>query len=265
MGKYQGKGGPLHEFLKDFGPTLLKKYNPKGIIVFSAHWETEDERQVTDYGDENPLLFDYYGFPEYLYKLKFKSRGDSNLANTVVELYNKAGLKARITKSSEPRGSDGRGFEGPGLDHGVFVPFRLMFGEEFTEIPIVQVSIDASLDPERNWDIGKAIAAVRRKGILILSGGLVAHNLRDRRSFSPDTATELHKAFDKAVHDAIQIPDAEERKKALFDLMMHPGFRAMHPREDHFVPMYVAGGAGEGGEVKTLADMYGIPTFAFGL
>jgi 4,5-DOPA dioxygenase extradiol len=39
-----------------------------------------------------------------------------------------------------------------------------MFGEEFTEIPIAQVSIDASLDPERNWDIGKAIAAVRYAG-----------------------------------------------------------------------------------------------------
>src|SRR5258707_9988228 len=73
--EYHGQGGPLYEFLKDFGPTLLKKYKPKGIVVFSAHWET-DERQgkffavlytplslndstsVTDYGDENPLLFD---------------------------------------------------------------------------------------------------------------------------------------------------------------------------------------------------------------
>jgi 4,5-DOPA dioxygenase extradiol len=39
----------------------------------------------------------------------------------------------------------------------------------------------------------------------------------------------------------------------------------MHPREDLFVPIYVAAGAGEGGEVKTLSDMYGIATFAFGL
>jgi 4,5-DOPA dioxygenase extradiol len=101
-----------------------------------------------------------------------------------------------------------------------------MFGEEFTEIPIVQVSIDASLNPEKNWEIGKAVAALRyaaylilcpvnesdclrrQEGILILSGGLAAHNLRDRRSFSPDTATELHRAFDKALHEAIQIPDA---------------------------------------------------------
>jgi len=58
---------------------------------------------------------------------------------------------------------------------------------------------------------------------------------------------------------------AEERKHALFNLTKHPGFRASHPREDHFVPLYVALGAGDGGAVKTLMDNYGIPTFAFGL
>lgn len=45
MFKYQGKGSPLYEFLKDFGPILLEKYKPKGIVVFSAHWETDGERQ----------------------------------------------------------------------------------------------------------------------------------------------------------------------------------------------------------------------------
>jgi len=46
---------------------------------------------VTDYGDENPLYYDYYGFSEGLYELKFKSRGDSDLANRIVDLYNKVG------------------------------------------------------------------------------------------------------------------------------------------------------------------------------
>lgn len=112
MFRYQGSGGPLYDFLKVFGPALLEKYKPKGIVVFSAHWESEDEMQgehlallsiepcfqlkfclqrgitiVTDYGDENPLLFDYYGFPEELYKLKFKSKGDSAIAKRVVDLY----------------------------------------------------------------------------------------------------------------------------------------------------------------------------------
>lgn len=39
-----GPNGPLGMFLKDFGPALLKKYQPKGIAVFSAHWETNDTR-----------------------------------------------------------------------------------------------------------------------------------------------------------------------------------------------------------------------------
>lgn len=67
----------------------------------------------------------------------------------------------RTTSKLEARGQDGRGFLGPGLDHGVFVPFRLMFGEDFTDIPIVQVSIDSSLSPETNWSIGKALERLR--------------------------------------------------------------------------------------------------------
>ena len=73
----------------------------------------------------------------------------------------KAGQKARTSPVIEARGEDGRGFEGPGLDHGVFVPFRIMFGEDFTGIPIVQVSIDSSLDPATDWAMGKAVAKLR--------------------------------------------------------------------------------------------------------
>jgi len=208
---------------------------------------------------------DYYGFPPELYQLKFKSRGDSSLARRIVELFKQAGHEARLTSIHEPRGEDGRGFSGPGLDHGVFIPFRIMFGEDFTEIPIVQVSIDSSLNPEKNWAIGKAVSQLREEGILILSGGLTAHNLRDWASFSPDSARPIHKEFDEAIHKAIEIESAEDRKRAMIELTKHPGFRASHPREEHFVPLYVAAGAGEGGEVKTLMEMYGIPTFAFGV
>jgi len=264
MTAYQGPDGPLAKFLSEFGPTLLKKYKPKGIVVFSAHWETTEERLVSDY-PENPLLMDYYGFPPELYQLKFKSKGDSKLAQRVVDLYKQAGQKARTTTVAEHRGEDGRGFMGPGLDHGVFVPFRIMFGEDFTEIPIVQVSIDSSLDPKKNWELGKALASLREEGILILSGGLTAHNLRDRSSFSPDTAHAMHKEFDQAIHEAVGIDSAEERKQAMFGLTKHAGFRASHPREDHFVPLYVAAGAGEGGEVRTILDLYGLASFAFGV
>jgi aromatic ring-opening dioxygenase catalytic subunit (LigB family) len=43
---------------------------------------------VTDYGEENPLLMDYYGFTREFYELKFSSRGDAQLSQRVVELFN---------------------------------------------------------------------------------------------------------------------------------------------------------------------------------
>ncbi|KAJ3778560.1 Extradiol ring-cleavage dioxygenase, class III enzyme, subunit B [Lentinula raphanica] len=262
--QYQGPNGPLANFLRDFGPTLLQKYSPKAVVVFSAHWETLGERLVTDYGDENPLLMDYYGFPQESYELRFKSRGDKQLADQIVSLYKEAGQLARTTSKLEPRGSDGRGFEGPGLDHGVFVPFRIMFGEEFA-IPVVQVSLDSSMSPEANWKLGQVVKGLREENVLVLAGGLPIHNLRDFSSFTPDTAQPIHHAFHKAILDALLIPNAQERKQALMDLTKHPGFRPCNPREEHFVPLYVAAGAAEDENVKILNGLYGIPTVAFGV
>ncbi|KAF9456724.1 Extradiol ring-cleavage dioxygenase, class III enzyme, subunit B [Collybia nuda] len=265
MGGYAGPTGPLATFLKDFGPALLKKYEPKGVVVFSAHWETPGERLVTDYGDENPLLMDYFGFQPALYELKFKSKGDPTLSRRVVQLFETSGQAARTTSNMEHRGQDGRGYPGPGLDHGVFIPFRLMFGEEFMTIPIVQVSIDSSLSPKTNWSVGKAIERLREEGILVLAGGLTVHNLRDMSSFAPATAKPVYVEFNDAVTMAVTLPDAEERKQALMNLIKHPGFRTAQPREDHLVPLYVAAGAGETGGVRIITSLYGAQTFAFGV
>jgi len=263
--KSNGPNGPLANFLRDFGPTLLDKYKPKGILVFSAHWETQGGLLVTDYGDQNPLLMDYYGFSQELYELEFQSRGNADLSRRIVELFNKAGLPARTSPKSEPRGEDGRGFSGPGLDHGVFVPFRLMFGERFMDVPIVAASIDGSLDPIKNWAVGEAVQQLREEGILILSGGLTVHNLRDFSCFSEETAGPLYKAFNQAILDAAVVDDNDARKQALVNLTKHAGFRAAHPREDHFVPIYVAAGAGGTGSLHVLSALYGAQTFAFGL
>lgn len=113
----QGPQGALASFLRDLGPALLEKYKAKAVVVFSAHWETPNGGGVvTDYGVENPLLCDYFSFPEELYQLKFKSSGDHELAEKIVGLLQGAGISgSRLTSKLEPRGEDGRGFAGPGL------------------------------------------------------------------------------------------------------------------------------------------------------
>ena len=148
---------------------------------------------MTDYGDENPLLMDYFGFQKELYELKFKSHGDTALSERIVAAYTEVGPYIRTTtnfadyvlgKSQSEENSQVREpwrrwarflrywfqhnlrdciliFTGPGLDHGVFVPFRIMFGHEFMDVPIVQVSIDTSMSPEKNWQAGKAVSKLR--------------------------------------------------------------------------------------------------------
>ncbi|KAH9180351.1 Extradiol ring-cleavage dioxygenase class III enzyme subunit B [Lactarius sanguifluus] len=282
--KNGGLESPLANFLRDFGPALLSKYQPKGILVFSAHWETEGEQLVTDYGDENPLFMDYHNFDPELYRLKFSSRGDATLSRRVVQLFQDAGIRARLSTKDEVRGLDGQGSEGSGLDHGVFIPFRLMFGEVFRGVPIVQASIDGSLSPEGNWALGKAITSLREEGILILSGGLTTHNLRDWASFAPETASPPFHRFNDAVASAISVSDVSgssdlsvvrfrtqsrlkpnARRTALVTLTQHECFRSAHPREEHFVPIYVAAGAGEDGGVHVLSGLYGSQAVAFGV
>ena len=110
---------------------------------------------------------DYFGFNRELYELKFDSNGSSELSRRIVEAFKQAGMKARTTEKTEARGRDGRGYNGPGLDHGVFVPFRLMFGHTFHDIPIVEASIDADLTPESNWNVGKAVSKLRYNSALL--------------------------------------------------------------------------------------------------
>jgi aromatic ring-opening dioxygenase catalytic subunit (LigB family) len=75
----------------------------------------------------------------------------------------------------------------------------------------------------------------------------------------------------KLRNDLLTLIQPQDRQKALYDLVKHPGFRPSHPREDHFVPLYVAAGAGEGqkdeemGEVRIICGMYGMISAAFGV
>ncbi|CAE6426080.1 unnamed protein product [Rhizoctonia solani] len=272
----QDINGTLPRFLRMFGPALLEKYNPRGIVVFSAHWEEDEEVLVSDY-DENPLLMDYYGFEPWMYRVEFKSRGDPALSAQIVEALKAGGFKSRTLGKMEWRGHDGRrGASGTGFDHGVFVPFKFMFGDEFTSIPIVEVSQDGDLSPERNWEIGRAVDCLRQAYIHSIcfhstlhrsySYVKIAANVgMDWSAWHEDSAAPPYLAFHKALMRALIIQDPIERKKGLLSLPSHPAFRISHPREDHFTPLYIAAGAGDVGGSRVLDANYGLASVAFGI
>jgi aromatic ring-opening dioxygenase catalytic subunit (LigB family) len=120
-----------------------------------------------------------------------------------------------------------------GLDHGVFIPFKLMFPDSdgAFDVPIVEVSQDASLKPEDEYEIGKAMKALREEGILVIAGGLTVHSFEDLSSFNEKTAAPAFHTWNDKVIRAVEVADSAARKQALFDLTKEPEFRLAHPRE----------------------------------
>lgn len=208
-------------FLEGLAATLPAP--PQKILVVSGHWE---EPAFTVSAAPHPnLIFDYSGFPEHTYRLTWPAPGDPVLAARVFELLTGAGLPAAI--------SPNRGF-----DHGVFVPLKVAFPG--AAIPVVTLSLAASLDPALHLAAGRALASLRQEGVLILASGMSFHNLRGY--FRPETP-ERARAFDAWLTQSVESPETK-RGAALIDWRKAPFAAYAHPREEHLIPLLVAAGAG---------------------
>jgi aromatic ring-opening dioxygenase catalytic subunit (LigB family) len=208
-------------FLEGLAATLPAP--PKAIVVVSGHWEEPAFTAST--AAEPSLIFDYSGFPEHTYRLTWPAPGEPQLAARVVQLLGQAGLPTGLSAS--------RGF-----DHGVFVPLKVAFPE--AQIPVVTLSLAASLDPAVHLAAGRALAPLRDEGVLLAASGMSFHNLRGY--FRPETA-ERARAFDAWLTKAVESP-AAERERLLTDWRVAPYGEYAHPREEHLIPLMVAAGAG---------------------
>ncbi len=198
---------------------------PKAVLVISGHWE-EDPIAVNV--QERPaLLYDYYGFPEHTYRLQYPAPGSPQLAREVLELLRAAGFAAR----EESR---------RGLDHGVFVPFKLIYPR--ADVPIVQLSLQRGLDPAAHLRIGAALAPLRERDVLIVGSGMSFHNLHIGSIENAPIAESDR--FDAWLAHAACAPSAEQRRAELVSWARAPSARFAHPREEHLMPLMVAAGAG---------------------
>jgi aromatic ring-opening dioxygenase catalytic subunit (LigB family) len=230
-------------WLKDLVATLPER--PGAILMVSGHWEAP----VFTVGSapRPPMLYDYYGFPEHTYRLRFDAAGSPALAARVRALLGAAGIAS--AEDSER-----------GYDHGVFVPLLLATPE--ADIPVVQLSLKAGLSPQEHLAAGHALAPLRDEGVLIVGSGMSWHNLR---AMSP-AYTERSAVFDAWLGDAMA--DPTRRDEALNHWDEAPYAREAHPREEHLAPLFVAAGAAEGepGRVifrDTVLDVV-VSAFAFG-
>ncbi|HTM95897.1 MAG TPA: class III extradiol ring-cleavage dioxygenase [Croceibacterium sp.] len=223
----------MEGYLKSIAASLPEK--PRAILVISGHWE---ERAFAFTGAvEHPgLVFDYYGFPPETYQLTWPAPGAPSLAARGKALIEAAGLPAAIDPA--------RGF-----DHGVFVPLKVAFPD--ADIPVVQMSLHASLDPALHVAAGRALAPLRDEGVLVLGSGMSFHNLR---AYGDARAAMPSEAFDEWLGHAAALPFGA-RAEALSRWSEEAPFaRFCHPREEHLLPLMVAAGAAEGEGVRDYGE-----------
>jgi aromatic ring-opening dioxygenase catalytic subunit (LigB family) len=242
-------GHPTHtnliKSLKTKAPQILRigtPEAPRAIVVVTAHWE--EKVPTISSAAKHSLYYDYYGFPPETYDLKYDAPGSPDIAKEVFGAFDKAGLK--------PAYDNERGW-----DHGVFVPFMLI--NPSANIPIIQVSVlpAHAESPSALYAMGHALGQLRDSNIAIVGSGLATiHNMRLLQTGSTAKTKEQIRAFSKALSDAVQISDVEERGKALEAWRTFPGADLAHlpRRAEHLFPLLVCAGAGGEGEAKMWSD-----------
>jgi len=235
----------LRDYLASIPASLPVK--PKAVLVISGHWETA--RPTVNVNPAPPLLFDYYGFPEHTYHLRYPAPGAPELASRVGALLR--GARFALDKERA------RGF-----DHGVFIPFMLIYPD--ADMPILQMSLQAHAPVATHLAIGRALAPLRDENVLIVGSGMSYHNLRE--FFSPTEAARLPAArFDDWLTDAVETEDAAQREAKLRAWLDAPGALASHPTPEHLEPLFVVAGAAEADHGKRAfhADIAGKPISGF--
>jgi 4,5-DOPA dioxygenase extradiol len=196
---------------------------PKSILIVSAHWESAPV--TVGATTPVPLVYDFYGFPQHYYQMRYDSPGAPELAQKV----------AALMPFDEPV------MQRPnrGLDHGAWVPLKAMYPD--ADIPVLQMSMP-DLDPQHLFNLGQRLAPLRDEGVLIIGSGFMTHGLPFIHEYfaGKPGAPAWSVEFDQWVADALARGDLDElfafREKA-------PGMPYAHPTTEHFAPLFVALGA----------------------
>ncbi|MGQ0665120.1 MAG: DODA-type extradiol aromatic ring-opening family dioxygenase [Pseudomonadota bacterium] len=216
-----GEDVPARDFLAGLGNALPK---PEAVLAVSAHWETAKPTASTM---EHPeTIHDFSGFPDYLYKLHYQAKGAPELARRAAEALSEAGFGTGLDAAR-------------GLDHGAWCPLMLMYPD--ADIPVAQLSIQPHLGPGHHLALGRALAGLGSEGVMVLASGGAVHNLARVQWGCHDSPPDWARQFDDWLAAALAAGD----EAALVDYRRRaPGGALAHPRDEHFLPLFVALGAG---------------------
>lgn len=209
---------------------------PRAVLVVSAHWESAP-LSLSATGPGAELVHDYSGFDPKFARMRYDTPDASALAAAVTALM--------------PDGQTVHRHADRGLDHGAWVPLRVMYPG--ADIPTLQLSMP-TLDPQALMALGRRLAPLREEGVLIVGSGFLTHGLRFLTDFRPTATPPGWSAeFDAWAAQALAGGDVD----ALLDFRSRaPGMPWAHPTVEHMAPLFVTLGAAEAadGPVETAVD-----------
>jgi 4,5-DOPA dioxygenase extradiol len=219
---------PAAAFLERLGPVIEARFGrPRAVLVVSPHTATRE--LVVQAAARHEAVHDFGGFPAELYQLRYDAPGDPALAQEVAARLGTAGVPVHALEGGE-------------LDHGIWTVLRRAWLQ--ADLPVLPLSLVPNWTPARQWAVGAALAPLREQGVLVIGSGSLTHNLRRLMRLRGMSAAVV--APDVQVfRDWVQSTTSARDWGALRNWpAAAPGALEQHPTDEHWLPFYIAAGAG---------------------
>lgn len=233
-----GHGNPMNAlydnaFTKKLHTIKNSIPKPNAILVISAHWLTRGT--VVSTNPSPKTIYDFGGFPDELYKIKYEPKGAPELAKEIKE-------KVNYTSIAEDSNM--------GLDHGAWTILKHMYPE--ADIPAFQISIDYSKPASYHYELAKQLNFLRNKGVLIIGSGNIVHNLGMVDFNNPNNTYDWAIEFDTTVKNLLNKGD--DTSLINYEKLGKSAMLSI-PTNDHYLPMiYVLGLKNKGEQVSYIYE-----------
>ena len=220
---FLGHGSPMNaieenEFVAGFRKVGTEIQRPNAILCISAHWETKGT-YVTAM-DKPRTIHDFGGFPKALFDVQYPAPGSPEVAQDTKQL---------ITKTEVQLDDKW------GLDHGAWSVIKHMYPN--ADVPVIQMSLDYTKPPKYHYELARELAALRERGVLIVSSGNMVHNLR---KVAWNRLNEVDYAYDWAREASEKMKHfiVENEHQALIDYTAQgTAFKLAIPTPEHYLPL----------------------------
>jgi 4,5-DOPA dioxygenase extradiol len=170
---FVGHGSPMNaieenEFVKGWRRMGESIPRPAAVLCVSAHWETHDTFVTAM--EKPATIHDFGGFPQALYEVQYPAPGSPSIAAETKKNVHSARVEMDLKW---------------GLDHGCWSVLKHLYPD--ADVPVLQFSLDYSKPAQYHFDLGKELAPLRKKGVLIVGSGNIVHNLRMVDWRNPDS------------------------------------------------------------------------------